>query len=262
MSTEIIFPKLSLINNINGEHRMFINNKYSVIYYNIINRAVNRVLTGYKEKHHIIPRSFGGSNDKTNLVNLTAREHYLAHWLLTKMCTSEYKSKMLYAFWRMNNNKKYRFNSRAFETIKLQNAKSHSNNMSGKNNPFYGKKHTTETIQAITEQNKQWKWDDAHKLHFSIIASGEKNGMYGKRHTAEAITKMKNAAANRTVSQETKDKISKAFKGKKPNTGFLTCPYCSKYLDSGNAKRHHFDNCKLNPLYVIPPKRTYNKVKI
>jgi len=35
--------------------------------------------------HHIIPRSLGGLNDKINLVNLTAREHYIAHLLLWKI---------------------------------------------------------------------------------------------------------------------------------------------------------------------------------
>ena len=39
-------------------------------------------LDGYVEMHHILPRSHGGSDTKSNLVALTAREHYLAHWLL------------------------------------------------------------------------------------------------------------------------------------------------------------------------------------
>lgn len=37
---------------------------------------------GYVEKHHIVPRSAGGTDDPSNLVYLTAREHFLAHWLL------------------------------------------------------------------------------------------------------------------------------------------------------------------------------------
>lgn len=38
----------------------------------------------YLETHHIVPKSLGGKNDKSNLVNLTAREHYIAHLLLFK----------------------------------------------------------------------------------------------------------------------------------------------------------------------------------
>lgn len=36
----------------------------------------------YVEKHHIIPRSEGGSNESSNLVELYPREHFIAHWLL------------------------------------------------------------------------------------------------------------------------------------------------------------------------------------
>ncbi len=39
----------------------------------------------YVEKHHIIPRSMGGSDTADNLVCLTAREHFLAHWLLYRI---------------------------------------------------------------------------------------------------------------------------------------------------------------------------------
>lgn len=42
----------------------------------------------YYEKHHIIPKSMGGSNCKSNLVHLTAREHYIAHLLLYKFSGS------------------------------------------------------------------------------------------------------------------------------------------------------------------------------
>lgn len=38
----------------------------------------------YYEKHHIIPKCLGGTNDNENLVLLTAREHFLCHKLLHK----------------------------------------------------------------------------------------------------------------------------------------------------------------------------------
>ena len=44
-----------------------------------------RILNGYTEKHHILPVCMGGSNVKANLVRLTAREHFIAHWLLYKI---------------------------------------------------------------------------------------------------------------------------------------------------------------------------------
>lgn len=39
----------------------------------------------YYEKHHIVMKSMGGSDDESNLVLLTPREHFLAHWLLWRI---------------------------------------------------------------------------------------------------------------------------------------------------------------------------------
>jgi len=77
---------------------IFINNKYTQWYYKIVNRANTRITTGYTEKHHIIPKSCGGDNSKTNLVKLTAKEHFVCHLLLTKMVDGKTRHKMIYAF--------------------------------------------------------------------------------------------------------------------------------------------------------------------
>jgi hypothetical protein len=58
---------------------------YAKHYNLLIDRAKNRKLTGYKERHHIKPKSLGGSNKKENIAELTAEEHYLAHLLLVKI---------------------------------------------------------------------------------------------------------------------------------------------------------------------------------
>lgn len=60
---------------------------YQKIYWKIIYRAQTRDnnLLLEVEKHHIIPRSEGGSSKKTNLVELTIKEHFIVHMLLIKM---------------------------------------------------------------------------------------------------------------------------------------------------------------------------------
>jgi hypothetical protein len=58
---------------------------YNKIYNNLIENAKTRSLDGYVEKHHIIPKCIGGSDDKNNLVCLTPEEHYIAHQLLVKI---------------------------------------------------------------------------------------------------------------------------------------------------------------------------------
>lgn len=55
-------------------------------HYNLlIDRARDRIIEGYSEKHHIIPRCVGGTDDDANIVTLTAREHFIAHVLLIRI---------------------------------------------------------------------------------------------------------------------------------------------------------------------------------
>jgi hypothetical protein len=76
---------------------IFIINKYTNWYYSIIKTAHDRPVTGYTERHHIIPKSLGGDNSEKNLVRLTAREHFVCHHLLTKMTLGNERVKMLHA---------------------------------------------------------------------------------------------------------------------------------------------------------------------
>lgn len=58
---------------------------YQKFYDRLILNAINRsTLDGYTEKHHIVPKCLGGTNELTNIVKLTAREHFLAHAALAK----------------------------------------------------------------------------------------------------------------------------------------------------------------------------------
>ena len=82
---------------------MYLQNKYTRCYYNIIQRAKIRILKPPYERHHIIPRSLGGNNFKENIVKLTSHEHFVCHLLLTKMIEGKNKEKMVYAAWAMAN---------------------------------------------------------------------------------------------------------------------------------------------------------------
>lgn len=71
---------------------------YKAIYDRLMNFRNQNVPAGYTEVHHILPRSLGGTDDSSNLVRLTAREHYIAHLLLTKFNPS---SQTIFALWMM-----------------------------------------------------------------------------------------------------------------------------------------------------------------
>lgn len=66
---------------------------YTKIYNNLIetNRNKNRYKTNgeYYEEHHILPVSWGGTDEAFNLVLLTPEEHWLAHLLLAKIATGQ-----------------------------------------------------------------------------------------------------------------------------------------------------------------------------
>lgn len=101
---------------------------------------------GYYELHHIKPRSFGGTDDKENLVKLTAREHFICHWLLVKMYDkgTEERKKMLHALWCMRRQSttgatRY-INSRAYENLRTEYASriSETNRFFGEDNGMFG----------------------------------------------------------------------------------------------------------------------------
>ena len=99
-------------------------NHYLNRYINFITHAIQHPhYTEYNEEHHILPESMGGNNAPNNLVSLSARHHYLAHWMLWKA----YKSKeMTSAFFSMSNQnnqyqgRKRRITSRTYERLRKE----------------------------------------------------------------------------------------------------------------------------------------------
>jgi hypothetical protein len=91
---------------------------YFKIYSTICNRGKESRKLDYSEVHHIMPRCLGGTDDPENLTRLTYREHYIVHWILTKMHKDE--PKIQYAFLCMlrdpHGNRK--LTSRMVDTIK------------------------------------------------------------------------------------------------------------------------------------------------
>jgi len=215
---------------------IFIDNKYTCWYYNIINRAKTREITGYTEKHHIIPKSCGGNNSKNNLVVLTAREHFICHLLLVKMVKGNFLYKMAYALNRMlttniDNQNRYIPTSRKFEKIRLQ----ISNTLKGHPSPMKGRTHSEETKKKISEIHKgkpsalkgkpkseetKKKMSEARKGYKMPDSTRKKLSKFnkGKSYSEEYKKKMsernKGNGAGRKLSDETKKKISNIHKGK------------------------------------------------
>lgn len=117
---------------------------YQKIYDSIIAKRKEETYYGYTEKHHIVPRSLGGSDDKDNLVNLTAKEHYICHYLLTKIHIDNRPNfyKMMKALVMMScsseNQDRHVKNSRQYKWIRENFSEAMRISQDGKGNSQYG----------------------------------------------------------------------------------------------------------------------------
>jgi hypothetical protein len=132
--------------------------KYIKIYNQIIDRAKTRQIEGYTEKHHVIPKCLGGSNDKDNIVQLTAREHFLCHQLLCEIYPNNDKLKYALFLMAIGKNKKIKYiiSSRVYEQLKIE----YSKISKGKLKPegFGDKiKNNKERKEKISKANKKPK---------------------------------------------------------------------------------------------------------
>lgn len=95
---------------------------YILTYKSLIIAAKKRnTLAGYFENHHILPKCMGGSNNRQNLVKLTGREHFIAHWLLVKIHPDNSKLKFAFKAMCMTKSKSTagRYKSRNFQYAKV-----------------------------------------------------------------------------------------------------------------------------------------------
>ena len=150
---------------------------YLRIYNSLVERGKNRQLTGYTETHHIIPKCVGGTNDKYNLVKLTAREHFICHLLLCEIYPEN--AKLKFAFWRMCNVKDNEFqkrdyvvSSRLYQRVKLIIIPIISEIRKGKPTTL-GYKHTDESKIKIKEMRSYQIITDDSKEKMSIAHKGK-----------------------------------------------------------------------------------------
>jgi hypothetical protein len=109
---------------------------YNKHYSLLIERSKSRSLDGYTEKHHIIPKCMGGTDDISNLAELTPEEHFLAHQLLVKIYPSE--PKLVYAALMMCSSSKYhsRRNNKFYGWLKRSYQSICKQRVGGKNGSF------------------------------------------------------------------------------------------------------------------------------
>jgi hypothetical protein len=177
------------------------NQLYLNRYLKFINSCKLRTYIGYTENHHILPESMGGSNEPSNMIKLSAREHFIAHWMLWKA----YQNKeMTFAFWCMKMNPKgkraFKLTSKTYSILKEQ----HSKLQSERNkidNPMF-----KQTVKDKLRKSKiGTKASEETKLKMSIKRKGIKK-------SEETKLKMSLSARNKPKNEEHKNNL----KGPRP----------------------------------------------
>jgi len=213
--------------------------------------SINNPENVITESHHILPKSMGGGDHSSNLISLTPRQHYLAHWMLWKA----YKNKeMTVAFFSMNNRsnqyrkKDFISNSKIYEKVRTDFIKEMS--ISSKklwNDLDYREKHkitnSSEKTKHLRSNKAKELWNDPvyrEKMTESrkkAWAEGRVNRDHSKCGAKGALNvakrpevRIKNTGDNHYSRRE----------------GYVrpSCPHCGKVSTPLNIKRWHGENCK------------------
>jgi NUMOD3 motif len=199
---------------------MFINNKYTLCYFNIIQRAKSRILSSdiYTEKHHIIPKSLGGSNAKDNIVVLTGKEHAICHLLLIRMTEGTAKRSMACAAWRMMfksdvTSGRHYISTRLYESTKIEMAK------------------------AVSYRSSQYRHSEETKKKIADSKIGKARDITPEWR--EKIRQSQIGSKKQPCSPERKQKISEAKTG--VNLGPQSMEHRRKVSESKIGKKIHVD---------------------
>lgn len=144
---------------------------YQQHYDRLIERGRSRKLEGYKERHHVIPTCLGGTNEKSNIVELTPNEHYVAHQLLVKLYPGN--SKIAYAAINMTRIGKSpgRVGNKLFGWLRKQHAANMSIKMLG--NTYSRGQKLSEHHMTVLRQPKS----EEHKRRISEGNRGKTKGL-------------------------------------------------------------------------------------
>lgn len=222
--------------------------KYIKMYVAIIHNRLNNIHSEtYSERHHILPRctaSIFETSDiksKSNIVRLTAREHYICHKLLTKVDFGKTVNKKL----------KYAYCCMAFR-------QGDSGNLTRKYNITSREYDNAKRIFSAIQKEDHWSQTEDGRKRLSDIRKLVNLNMSVEEKQARS-KKLSEVGKGRPKSDDHKNKISAATRGvKKTRTPELIaaqkkqketkhmCPKCSRLFDMLNFNRYHGDKCGIS----------------
>jgi hypothetical protein len=160
-------------------------------------RAQGRERVGYMEKHHVKPRCLGGGNDRSNLVLLTPKEHFLAHKLLVRIYPQE--RGVWYALILMG--RLPGFKARIFASERARAAEARRGFRYSK----LSKQKMSESAFARGRNSERTEFQPG-QTPWNAGLSPEKSHRYGKKHSPQTLERM------RTVQQALRNEQSVRMK--------------------------------------------------
>ncbi len=189
----------------NFNHLSVYEMNYQKVYDDLIAKCQKRqFVDGYKERHHIVPKSLGGSNDSSNLVDLTAREHFIAHFLLAKI----HGGTQWHAISRMRGNDDFYINSRLYEVARKEIAKATSKR-------FKGAAKSEETRAKMSVSARQYHETDLKPVKIKRGEEGYISPLKGVPRPTPWLIGRISTNKGVPISDETRAKLSAAGKGRK-----------------------------------------------
>lgn len=236
-------------------HSLYLQNKYTRLYFRIIEKARTETNRQTIETHHIVPRALGGDDIPLNLVDLTPREHFIVHALLPKMVTGDARRKMLYAFWMMSvtskNHNRYMprastlYESQRKAFVAAQTGKKHSKETKRKiGDAHRGKILSDETKRKISaaNQGKSLPKTIEHRAAISTSLKGRKN-TWTKSTSDKQKEATRTANKNRVWSVEQRQHMAQVAKSR---TGEIRSEESRKNLSAGAKKRFSVPHVTIN----------------
>lgn len=230
---------------------------YKKIYERLIQRGQSRTLTEYSERHHIVPRCMGGTDDPLNIVRLTAEEHYVAHQLLVKINPEHIGLKRALFYMTITCSKNPR-NNKVFGWVRRQSSIAMSMFMTEylkTNDHPRGMLGKTNSVESNIKRRNTMKGRPSH-------SKGKKNPKLSLAKKGKAAPKLVtrlfdrremdiqnfmiwcNIQDNPYIQQERNKRRGDKQRGKIQIQNKVECPYCQKVGGESIMKRWHFENCK------------------
>lgn len=218
----------------------------------------------YHERHHIVPKCMGGTNDEDNLIDLFAKEHFVAHKLLSMEHPDNNSLVFAWtcmAFPKNAVQKRCEISQEEYEEAKKalskcmsgrivseKTRKKISESRKGKSltpeakqklsEMLRGRSVSEDTKRKMSESSKGKQLSEEHRKHISNakknqpLSEAQKLALAkiceanrGRTHSEETKAKISAGNKGKKYSQESKDKMSKAHKGQRGNNLIKVAQY-------------------------------------